>query len=302
MIYVLFMHLILDFFVALRARNQLKQVSFDDVQRDKPRSSLPINSQSSESSSVKTRPRRNTERIMRDYRLSMVDVKAFKCLLEKVDLFDPNVRDVVLPLLKDASVPREIVQEFSEGDQLSEKVVTDSEKESLKEKLFLSRKELDSYISFCKKMEREKRQTMSDKEDLTTKVQWLEKRLSLVESENKALKLERAELLNQIYKLRCPSNVPASERGRSSSKVKDMDESQSEVEVSKQRLLYEADAFAQERGKMIKERQRLDEEVRKVQIRCVSLLAQLQHSEKTVDELQKENEEMKEKLENSTAR
>ena len=296
------MYIILHFFVALRARNQLKQVSFDDVQRDKPRSSLSTNSQASESSSVKTRPRRNTERIMRDYRLSMVDVKAFKCLLEKVDLFDPNVRDVVLPLLKDASVPRDVVQEFSEGDQLSEKVVMDSEKESLKEKLFLSRKELDSYISFCKKMEREKRQTMSDKEDLTTKVQWLEKRLSLVESENKALKLERAELLNQIYKLRCPSNVPASERGRSSSKVKDMDESQSEVEVSKQRLLYEADAFAQERGKMIKERQRLDEEVRKVQIRCVSLLAQLQHSEKTVDELQKENEEMKEKLENSTAR
>ena len=296
------MYIILHFFVALRARNQLKQVSFDDVQRDKPRSSLSTNNQASESSSVKTRPRRNTERIMRDYRLSMVDVKAFKCLLEKVDLFDPNVRDVVLPLLKDASVPRDVVQEFSEGDQLSEKVVMDSEKESLKEKLFLSRKELDSYISFCKKMEREKRQTMSDKEDLTTKVQWLEKRLSLVESENKALKLERAELLNQIYKLRCPSNVPASERGRSSSKVKDMDESQSEVEVSKQRLLYEADAFAQERGKMIKERQRLDEEVRKVQIRCVSLLAQLQHSEKTVDELQKENEEMKEKLENSTAR
>lgn len=241
---------------------------------------------------------------MRDYRLSMVDVKAFKCLLDKVDLFDPNVRDVVLPLLKDASVSKDVVgQESSEGDKLSEKVIIDSEKEGLKEKLFLSRKELDSYISFCKKMEREKRQTMSEKEDLTTKVQWLDKRLSLVESENKALKIERGELLNQIYKLRCPSNVPASERGRSSSKAaKDAEEFQSEVEVSKQRLLYEADAFAQERAKMIKERQRLDEEVRKVQIRCVSLLAQLQHSEKTVDELQKENEEMKAKLESSTAK
>ena len=240
---------------------------------------------------------------MRDFRLSMVDVKAFKCLLEKVDLFDPNVRDCVLPLLKDASIPRDVGQESSDLEQLSEKVIIDSEKESLKEKLFLSRKELDSYISFCKKMEREKRQTMSDKEDLTTKVQWLEKRLSLVESENKALKLERAELLNQIYKLRCPSNTPVSERGRSSSKnVRETDESQSEVEVSRQRLLYEADAFAQERTKMIKERQRLDEEVRKVQIRCVSLLAQLQHSEKTVDELQKENEDMKAKLESSTAR
>ena len=240
---------------------------------------------------------------MRDYRLSMVDVKAFKCLLDKVDLFDPNVRDVVLPLLKDTPVPKDVSQESSEGDQLSEKVIIDSEKESLKEKLFLSRKELDSYISFCKKMEREKRQTMSEKEDLTTKVQWLDKRLGLVESENKALKIERAELLNQIYKLRCPSNVPAGERIRTSSKAsKDTDESQSEVEVSKQRLLYEADAFAQERTKMIKERQRLDEEVRKVQIRCVSLLAQLQHSEKTVDELQKENEEMKTKLESSTAK
>jgi len=289
--------------VSLKARNQLKQVSFDDVQRDKPRGPSITNSESTESSSVVMRPRRNTERIMRDYRLSMLDVKAFKCLLEKVDLFDPNVRDVVLPLLKDASIPKDVGQENCEGDRLSEKVIIDSEKESLKEKLFLSRKELDSYISFCKKMEREKRQTMSDKEDLTTKVQWLEKRLSLVESENKALKLERAELLNQIYKLRCPSNVPASERGRSSSKAaRDADESQSEVEVSKQRLLYEADAFAQERGKMIKERQRLDEEVRKVQIRCVSLLAQLQHSEKTVDELQKENEEMRTKLESSTAK
>lgn len=240
---------------------------------------------------------------MRDYRLSMVDVKAFKCLLDKVDLFDSDVRDVVLPLLKDASIPKDVSQDGPDGDQLSEKVIIDSERESLKEKLFLSRKELDSYISFCKKMEREKRQTMSEKEDLSTKVQWLEKRLSLVESENKALKIERGELLNQIYKLRCPSNVPAGERNRSSSKAgKDAIESQAEVEVSKQRLLYEADAFAQERTKMIKERQRLDEEVRKVQIRCVSLLAQLQHSENTVDELQKENEEMKAKLENSTAK
>ncbi|XP_065054248.1 golgin subfamily B member 1-like isoform X2 [Rhopilema esculentum] len=287
-----------------RARSQVRQVSFDEGQRRKSSPSSPSAIQTTVSEPVKMRPRRNTERVMRDYRLSLLDVKALKCLLEKVDLFDSEVRDAVTPLLKDAALPQEKTQgEPTEGDHLSEKVIIDSEKESLKEKLFLSRKELDSYISFCKKMEREKRQTISEKEDLNTKVQWLDKRLTLVESENKALKIERAELLNQIYKLRCPANVPGGERARTNTKTsKESDESQAEVEVSKQRLLYEADAFAQERSKMIKERQRLDEEIRKVQIRCVSLLAQLQHSEKTVDELQRENEEMKVKLESTTTR
>ena len=238
---------------------------------------------------------------MRDYRLSTVDVQALKCLLDKVDLYDSEVRDMISPLLKDGTVSQEA--SASDGEKLSEKVITDSEKEGLKEKLFLSRKELDSYISFCKKMEREKRQTISEKEDLATKTQWLEKRMSLIENENKALKIERSELLNQVYKLRCPANVPIAERGRVNTRSsKDGEESQSEVEVSRQRLLYEADAFAQERSKMIKERQRLDEEVRKVQIRCVSLLAQLQHSEKTVDELQNENEALKLKLENSATK
>ena len=207
---------------------------------------------------------------------------------------------MVLPLLKEGVA---MTDGSAEVDTLSEKVVKDAEKENLKEKLFLSRKELDSYISFCKKMEREKRQTISEKEDLVTKTQWLDKRMNLVENENKGLKIERADLLNQVYRLRCPTNVPATERGRTNTKsTKEADESQSEVEISKQRLLYEADAFSQERSKMIKERQRLDEEVRKVQIRCVSLLAQLQHSEKTVDALQKENEEMKGKVEASTTR
>lgn len=284
----------------LRARNQMK-VSFEDSQREKPRSSSTTSAPPIETPPVKIRPRRNTERIMRDYRLSTVDVQALKCLLDKVDLYDPDVRDMISPLLKDSNVSQEAAA--SDGEKLSEKVITDSEKEGLKEKLFLSRKELDSYISFCKKMEREKRQTISEKEDLATKTQWLEKRMSLIENENKALKIERSELLNQVYKLRCPANVPIAERGRVNTRSsKDGEESQSEVEVSRQRLLYEADAFAQERSKMIKERQRLDEEVRKVQIRCVSLLAQLQHSEKTVDELQNENEGLKLKLENSATK
>ncbi len=102
---------------------------------------------------------------------------------------------------------------------------------------------------------------------------------------------------------RCPTNVPMAERGRLNTKQsKESEDSHADVEISKQRLLYEADAFSQERSKMIKERQRLDEEMRKVQIRCVSLLAQLQHSEKTVDDLQRENEDLRGRLDTSAAR
>eukprot|EP00794_Sanderia_malayensis_P014379 gene14379-15877_t len=277
-----------------------KQVSFDEATRDKPRTGSNVSSPSYEPAQVKMRPRRNTERIMRDYRLSTVEVQALKCLMEKVDLFDDQVRDTVLPLVKENVAAT--ADSSADLETLSDKVVKDAEKESLKEKLFLSRKELDSYISFCKKMEREKRQTISEKEDLVTKTQWLDKRMTLIENENKALKIERAELLNQVYRLRCPTNVPIAERGRLNQKsVKESDESQSDVELSKQKLLYEADAFSQERAKMIKERQRLDEEVRKVQIRCVSLLAQLQHSEKTVDDLRTENEELKSNLDKSAS-
>ncbi len=182
-----------------RLSSRLKQVSFDDGSRDKPRSGSGLSSPSYDTVAPKMRPRRNTDRIMRDYRLSTIDVQALKCLMEKVNLYDDKVRDTVLPLLKEGSVSSDSALDT---ETLSDKVVTDAEKENLKEKLFLSRKELDSYISFCKKMEREKRQTLSEKEDLVTKTQWLDKRMNLIESENKALKIERADLLNQVYRLR----------------------------------------------------------------------------------------------------
>ena len=240
---------------------------------------------------------------MRDYRLSMNEVKALKCILDKVDLYQEEMRDEILPLLK---LPFDSTDGKADNSQenaeiVSESVIRDAEKESLKEKLFLSRKELDSYINFTKKMEREKRTIVSDKEELETRVQWQERRMTSVESENKALKIERADLLNQIYKLRCPANVPIAERGKLNQKSnKDSEDSQPDLEVSRQRLMYEAESFAQERAKLIKERQRLDEEVRKVQIRCVSLLAQVQHSEKIIDDLQRDKEELKSKLTRSS--
>ena len=228
----------------------------------------------------------------RDYHLTSIEITALREILKKADLYDEGVRDRMYKVLK---IDRDSTSNNTEA--LAGKVIADKQIDSLKQKLFMSRKELDSYISFTKKMEREKRQSISEKEELETKIQWHERRLSRFEGENKALKTERAELLNQVYELRGKSTT-LKESGHIRQKSLDAAilNQQPELELSKQRLIYEADAFAQERTKLIKERQRLDEEVRKVQIRCVSLIAQLQHSEKTIEELKNEKDQLKNKL------
>ena len=238
-------------------------------------------------------PNNSLERLKHDYGITDIEIIALRGILRKTDLYDQNIRDRMFQVLK--------AQQESEEDLeiVASKLMKEREIESMKQKLFMSRKELDSYISFTKKMEREKRQSMSEKEELETKIQWHERRLTRFENDNKSLKKERADLLNQIYELRGKSASLGKETSHSRQKSLDTAINviqQPELEISKQRLIYEADAFAQERAKLIKERQRLDEEVRKVQIRCVSLLAQLQHSEKTVEELKTEKESVKVKM------
>lgn len=181
-------------------------------------------------------------------------------------------------------------------ETIAAQVVTGKEIESLKQRLFMSRKELDSYISFTKKMEREKRQSISEKEELETKIQWHERRLTRFENENKSLKQERANLMNQIYELRSKSAKDTGHTRQKSVDAASVLSQQSKLESSKQRFIHEADVFAQERTKLIKERQRLDEDNRKAHIRNVSLIAQVQHWEKTVKELEAEKDEMKGKL------
>ena len=234
----------------------------------------------------------SSDRLKRDYKLSSNEIKAMKVILRKVNLYDENVREKLAPLLHD---------DLDDAEEAAvDDVIHDKEIECWKQKLFMSRKELDSYISFTKKMEREKRQILSEKEELETKLQWHEKRLDRFESENKSLKVERAELTNQIYELRGKSSVQSAASDHVRKKwlntAAAIRKQNPELEQSKQRLIYEADAFAQERAKLIKERQRLDEEVRKVQIRCVSLLAQLQHSEKTIKEVQGEKDQLRQKV------
>jgi len=184
-----------------------------------------------------------------------------------------------------------------EAEDVAAKVCSDKEIETLKQRLFMSRKELDSYISFTKKMEREKRQSISEKEELETKIQWHERRLTRFENENKTLKQERANLMNQIYELRSKSTTKESGHVRQKSvDAAAVLSQQSKLESSKQRFIHEADVFAQERTKLIKERQRLDEDNRKAHIRNVSLIAQVQHWEKTVKEVEAEKEELKNKF------
>ena len=232
-------------------------------------------------------PSKAIERLKRDYNISDVEVSALRSIIKKVDLFDNDMRDRWYDVLKTGNTTDK------DMEVVAGKVLKDAEVDSLKQKLFLSRKELDTYISFTKKMEREKRQSISEKEELETKIQWHERRLKRFEDENKSLKNERATLMNQIYDLRGKTTKESA--AKKSEQVPNINR-QPEIEMSKQRLIYEADAFAQERTKLIKDRQRLDEEVRKVQIRCVSLLAQLQHSENTVIDLKTEKEQLKEKI------
>ena len=201
-------------------------------------------------------------------------MSALRSIIKKVDLYDNDMRDRWYDVLKTTKGAAEI-----DMDAVSSRVIKDAEIDSLKQKLFMSRKELDTYISFTKKMEREKRQSISEKEELETKIQWHERRLKRFEDENKSLKTERATMLNQIYDLRGKTTKNESVAKKTAEQAPNINK-QPEIEISKQRLMYEADAFAQERTKLIKDRQRLDEEVRKVQIRCVSLLAQYQHAEK----------------------
>ncbi|XP_057294992.1 golgin subfamily B member 1-like isoform X3 [Hydractinia symbiolongicarpus] len=236
-------------------------------------------------------PSNTADRLKRDYHLTDAEIVALRCILKKADLYEQTVRDRMFKVLK-IEEDKEIDLEVITGKVLAEKEI-----DSLKQKLFMSRKELDSYISFTKKMEREKRQSISEKEELETKIQWHERRLTRFETENKNLKTERVNFLNQIYELKGKSTtIKDSGHMRQKSMDAGLVSQQPELELSKQRLIYEADAFAQERTKLIKERQRLDEEVRKVQIRCVSLLAQLQHSEKTIEEMKVEKEQLKDKI------
>lgn len=238
-------------------------------------------------------PNNSSGRLKRDYHLTDTEIMALRFIMKKADMYDQTVRERMFQVLK-------IEQEDADQncDDLVAKVVSDKEIESLKQRLFMSRKELDSYISFTKKMEREKRQFQSEKEELETKIQWHERRLARFETENKSLKTERANMMNQIYELRSKSS---SIKDGALNRQKTMDASialteQSKLESSKQRFIHEADVFAQERTKLIKERQRLDEDNRKAHIRNVSLIAQVQHWEKTVKELETEKDELKSKL------
>ena len=124
-------------------------------------------------------------------------------MIRKVDLYEQSVRDRMFKILK---MDRDN-SNVETTEALAGKVISDKEIDCLKQKLFMSRKELDSYISFTKKMEREKRQSISEKEELETKIQWHERRLTRFEGENKSLKTERAELLNQMYELRGKSTT-----------------------------------------------------------------------------------------------
>lgn len=214
-----------------------------------------------------------------------------RAIIKKADLYDQEVRERMFQVLKVDTESEDNVEE------VAAKVCSDKEIETLKQRLFMSRKELDSYISFTKKMEREKRQSISEKEELETKIQWHERRLTRFENENKTLKQERANLMNQIYELRSKSTTKESGHVRQKSvDVAAVLSQQSKLESSKQRFIHEADVFAQERTKLIKERQRLDEDNRKAHIRNVSLIAQVQHWEKTVKEVEAEKEELKNKL------
>ncbi|XP_066918526.1 girdin-like isoform X4 [Clytia hemisphaerica] len=239
-------------------------------------------------------PNNSATRLKRDYHITDTEIAALRAIIKKADLYDQTVRERMFQVLK--------IDETDEADAeaIATKVVSDKEIESLKQRLFMSRKELDSYISFTKKMEREKRQSISEKEELETKIQWHERRLSRFENENKTLKQERANLMNQIYELRSKSSKESGHTRQKSVDVAALLSEQSELESSKQRFIHEADVFAQERTKYIKERQRLDEDNRKAHIRNVSLIAQVQHWEKTVKELETEKEDLKTRLSKMT--
>ena len=235
-------------------------------------------------------PSNSASRIKRDYHLTDTEISALRAIMKKADLYEQSVRDRMFQVLK--------IEEDDEKDieAIAAQAVTGKEIESLKQRLFMSRKELDSYISFTKKMEREKRQSISEKEELETKIQWHERRLTRFENENKSLKQERANLMNQIYELRSKTTKESGHTRQKSVDVASVLSQQSKLESSKQRFIHEADVFAQERTKLIKERQRLDEDNRKAHIRNVSLIAQVQHWEKTVKELEAEKDELKGKL------
>ena len=251
--------------------------------------------QSSESlpdlSELPRTPNNSATRLKRDYHITDTEISALRAIIKKADLYDQEVRERMFQVLKVDTESEDNVEE------VAAKVCSDKEIETLKQRLFMSRKELDSYISFTKKMEREKRQSISEKEELETKIQWHERRLTRFENENKTLKQERANLMNQIYELRSKSTTKESGHVRQKSvDVAAVLSQQSKLESSKQRFIHEADVFAQERTKLIKERQRLDEDNRKAHIRNVSLIAQVQHWEKTVKEVEAEKEELKNKL------
>lgn len=236
-------------------------------------------------------PNNSANRLKRDYHITDTEIKALRAIIKKADLYDQEVRDRMFQVLK---IDKE---NEDEAEDVAAKVCSDKEIETLKQRLFMSRKELDSYISFTKKMEREKRQSISEKEELETKIQWHERRLTRFENENKTLKQERANLMNQIYELRSKSTTKESGHVRQKSvDAAAVLSQQSKLESSKQRFIHEADVFAQERTKLIKERQRLDEDNRKAHIRNVSLIAQVQHWEKTVKEVEAEKEELKNKF------
>lgn len=238
-------------------------------------------------------PNNSMGRLKRDYHLTDTEITALRGIMKKADMYDQTVRERLFQVLKIEKDTEENLEE------IVAKVVGDKEIETLKQRLFMSRKELDSYISFTKKMEREKRQFQSEKEELETKIQWHERRLGRFETENKSLKTERANMMNQIYELRSKTGSINKDSGNARQKSMDVSQAiseQSKLESSKQRFIHEADVFAQERTKLIKERQRLDEDNRKAHIRNVSLIAQVQHWEKTVKELENEKEEMKNRL------
>lgn len=225
------------------------------------------------------------DRLKRDYHLSNVEITALREILKKADLYDSLVRERMHEVLKVENSNTECIND------IAERVIIEKEIVSLKEKLFASRKELDSYISFTKKMEREKRQSMSEKEELETKIQWHERRLLRFEGENKALKTERAELLNQIYELRGKS-LKIKDLGRAKLLENNL-LSQTESGNLKSSLIYDAESLAQERIKFSLERQRLDEENQKMLTKCTTLSAQLQHLERVVEDLKEEKDVLK---------
>lgn len=235
-------------------------------------------------------PSKVIDRIKRDFNVSATEISALRGIISKVDLYDNDVRERWQEILKSEST-----MDVNNIDPIAHRVIKDSEIDGLKQKLFLSRKELDTYISFTKKMEREKRQSVSEKEELETKLQWHERRLKRFEEENKSLKSEKNSLCKQVNELRGKSGKESPDKKVDQTGSVNMPE----IDMSKQRLIYEADTFAQERSKLIKDRQRLEEEVRTVQIRCVNLLAQLKRSEGVVSDLKGEKETLKTKLDDA---